>query len=446
MLLLASFIFYGAWDWKFLFLLSVTITCDYFLALKIARSKEISRKKLFVVLSVFVNLTILGFFKYFNFFASSLESLLLFMGFSVHPRLLNIILPVGISFYTFQSMSYIIDVYRGKVKPAVNILDFALFVSYFPQLVAGPIERASHLLPQVLSPRVITTEKFYLGMRLILWGLFKKIVVADRLALYVDAVYGNVYNHSGITFALATLFFAFQIYCDFAGYSDIARGLGSLMGFDIMVNFRNPYFANNIRDFWQRWHISLSTWLRDYLYIPLGGNRKGRLNTVKNILITMFLGGLWHGANWTFVIWGLLHGLFIVITKLAQESFSGFRAQLKINKLFCRASGILVTFAFVLLTWVFFRASGISEAYHILESVLSFSWGKLYIGSVSNIIYGVCAVIFLILMEIRAEKRGTADVLKFESSVMQYAVSYCIIFAIILFGVNKGQQFIYFQF
>jgi len=318
MLLMASCFFYGSWNWRFLFLLFLTIAIDYFISLKIYNSEDSEKRKKFLLLSIVANLGVLGFFKYFNFFSESFQALANSLGFNLQPHLLNIVLPVGISFYTFQSLSYTIDVYRKELKPAKSIFDFALFVTYFPQLVAGPIERATHLLPQVLQPRKITLEQFYEGCYLIFWGLFQKIFIADNLAKMVNPVFSAAAPYDGVKVLSALYAFAFQIYCDFAGYSNMARGLGKCMGFDIMVNFNLPYFATNPRDFWRRWHISFSTWLRDYLYIPLGGNQKGPLITYRNIALTMLLGGLWHGANWRFVIWGGYQGLLLIIHRLLE--------------------------------------------------------------------------------------------------------------------------------
>jgi len=311
MLLVASYIFYGAWNWRFLSLIFISTVLDYICGIKIYNSNSVKRKRFFLFLSVFGNLSILGFFKYFNFFVGDLTALINYFGFSFQTHSLNIILPVGISFYTFQTMSYTIDIYRDKLRPTRRFFDFALFVAFFPQLVAGPIERARNLLPQILSPRTFSVDRFYEGCYLIFWGLFQKIVIADNLAKMVVPVFGDWQYESGKVL-LALYAFAFQIFCDFAGYSNIARGLGRVMGFEIMVNFRLPYFATNPREFWRRWHISLSSWLRDYLYIPLGGSRKGAIFTCRNILITMLLGGLWHGAAWTFVFWGVYHSFLLV--------------------------------------------------------------------------------------------------------------------------------------
>ena len=308
MLLAASYFFYGSWNWRFLSLILISTILDYFCGLAIDRQPGRKRKKLFLIISVTGNLTILGFFKYFNFFAHDFQLILARFGIPTHPLVLNIVLPVGISFYTFQTMSYTIDIYRGEMRPTRRFLDLALFVAFFPQLVAGPIERAKHLLPQIIKPRLITPRQFREGLWLIYWGFFLKVFVADNLAGIVDRVFAGAETISGIEVLLGLYAFAFQILGDFAGYSSIAIGLARLMGIDIMTNFLFPYFVTNPRDFWKNWHISLSTWLRDYLYIPLGGNRRGRLMTYRNILITMLLGGLWHGAAWTFVIWGGVSG------------------------------------------------------------------------------------------------------------------------------------------
>lgn len=316
MLLVANYIFYGAWDWRFLSLILISTVIDYVCGLKIHGTKSLKTKKLLLFVSIFANLAMLGFFKYFNFFAENFQILLAQTGLDIHPRLLNIVLPVGISFYTFQTMSYTIDVYRDKLTPCRSLPDFALFVSFFPQLVAGPIERAKNLLPQILNKRTITWQKFLEGCHLILWGLFQKIFIADNLARIVEPVFSNHSEQHGATILIAAYAFAFQIFCDFAGYSNIARGLAKCMGFELMVNFNLPYFATNPQEFWQRWHISLSTWLRDYLYFPLGGNRNGNLKTCRNLFVVMLLGGLWHGAAWTFVLWGLYHGILLVLHRL----------------------------------------------------------------------------------------------------------------------------------
>ena len=317
LLLAGSYFFYGWFDWRFLSLLAISSVVDYFCGLYVdpRRNPERSaaKRKVGLAISLCVNLGLLGFFKYFDFFSQSVAGLLLRFHIEAGPLLLKVVLPMGISFYTFQTMSYTIDVYRGSLWSTRRFFDFALFVSLFPQLVAGPIERASNLLPQVLHKRRITWEKVTSGAQLALWGFFKKMVIADNMAPIVEAVFGDSAPlPTGPVALLGTYAFAFQIYGDFSGYTDIARGVARVMGFEICVNFRLPYFATSPGEFWRRWHISLSTWLRDYLYIPLGGNRRGGLRTVRNLMITMLLGGLWHGAAWHFVVWGLFHGLLLV--------------------------------------------------------------------------------------------------------------------------------------
>jgi alginate O-acetyltransferase complex protein AlgI len=314
-LLVASYVFYGYWDWRFLGLLAISTVLDFALALLIAGTDSPRRKKRRVALSVVVNLGILGFFKYFDFFVDSAAVLLESAGLQANLPMLRVVLPVGISFYTFQSMAYTIDVYRGIQPPTRNLLDFALYVAYFPQLVAGPIERASRLLPQIQSPRRVGQAQWERGAQLILWGYVKKVAIADGLAPYADAVFRDPSSFSGLSLWLGVYCFAVQIYCDFSGYTDIARGVSQLLGIELMENFRQPYLSRNITEFWRRWHISLSTWLRDYLYVPLGGNRRGPAMQYRNLMITMLLGGLWHGAAWTFVVWGGLHGLFLATHK-----------------------------------------------------------------------------------------------------------------------------------
>jgi alginate O-acetyltransferase complex protein AlgI len=307
-LLIASYVFYGAWDWRFLFLIWLSTIVDFFVGRSLHRTTDLGRRKLLLGVSCVANLGMLGFFKYCNFFIDNAVSVLAALGVNVDPVHLSIVLPVGISFYTFQTMSYTIDIYRGKISPCNQFLDFALFVAFFPQLVAGPIERASSLLPQITLPRRTSFDQLYSGAWLVLWGLFKKVVIADNLGIVVDRVFETGGDANGIVCLLAIYAFAYQIYCDFSGYSDIARGIAKLLGIELMRNFNIPYFAQNPADFWHRWHISLSTWLRDYLYIPLGGSRGSEGKTYRNLAVTMLLGGLWHGAAWNFVFWGAYHG------------------------------------------------------------------------------------------------------------------------------------------
>jgi alginate O-acetyltransferase complex protein AlgI len=446
LLLVAGYVFYGAWDWRFLGLLLFSTTVDYWCGRFMAASRTPRERRRYLLLSLCTNFTLLGFFKYFNFFIDSANRLLSDVGLPLRPIELAIILPVGISFYTFQGASYSIDVYRGILQPTRRFEDFATFVSFFPQLVAGPIERATHLLPQVMRPRIVTVQGFAEGCRLVLWGLFQKVVVADQLGLYVDAVYGNIRFHTGVTLLLATVFFALQIYCDFNGYSTIARGLGRLMGFEIMVNFRTPYFATSIRDFWSRWHISLSTWLRDYLYIPLGGNRGGRWYGARNVMITMLLGGLWHGASWTFVIWGGLHGVYIVLSRLVSEILPAPETRTRGQARALTAAGWASTMALVLVTWVFFRAQTLSDAMYVLRQWLTLST-PLYIGdSRSFLVQCALGIACVIAMDWLGRHRDDGDALGWLGPRTQWAVAYALVFGIITLGVESGAQFIYFQF
>jgi alginate O-acetyltransferase complex protein AlgI len=372
-LLVASYVFYGYWDWRFLGLLAISTVLDFALALLIAGTDSPRRKKRRVALSVVVNLGILGFFKYFDFFVDSAAVLLESAGLQANLPMLRVVLPVGISFYTFQSMAYTIDVYRGIQPPTRNLLDFALYVAYFPQLVAGPIERASRLLPQIQSPRRVGQAQWERGAQLILWGYVKKVAIADGLAPYADAVFRDPSSFSGLSLWLGVYCFAVQIYCDFSGYTDIARGVSRLLGIELMENFRQPYLSRNITEFWRRWHISLSTWLRDYLYVPLGGNRRGPAMQYRNLMITMLLGGLWHGAAWTFVVWGGLHGLFLAThkymtrgRKIGQEAPPATARERLVF-----VGKALGTFHLVCLAWVFFRAPDIGAALDCLGGMLA---------------------------------------------------------------------------
>jgi len=360
-LLLASYVFYGAWDWRFLGLILLSTVIDYRVGLGLAATSQPRRRQRLVTLSVVANLGILALFKYADFFATGLSQLLATVGLEIAPGSLGLVLPVGISFYTFQTLSYTLDIYRRKLEPTRDFLDFALFVAFFPQLVAGPIERASRLLPQIVERRQITWQGTNSGAWLVMSGIFKKVVVADNLAAMVDLVYARPGAASGLEILLATYAFAWQIYCDFSGYSDVARGICRLLGFELMLNFNLPYLALNPPDFWRRWHISLSTWLRDYLYIPLGGNRGGSWRTYRNLALTMLLGGLWHGAAWTFLVWGAYQGALLIghrllrpmLARLAPSSIAGRHAW--------RALRVLGMFHLTVLGWMIFRADSLAQ-------------------------------------------------------------------------------------
>jgi alginate O-acetyltransferase complex protein AlgI len=447
LLLVASYVFYGAWDWRFLFLICASTVIDYICGIIIHESKDAKKRKLFLLFSVFGNLFILGFFKYFNFFASNLQELLNIFGFSIQPRFLHIILPVGISFYTFQTMSYTIDIYYKKMKPTKKLFDFALFVAFFPQLVAGPIERAKHLLPQILSPRKVTPDKFYEGCYLIFWGLFLKVFVADNLARIVDPIFSSGPPYNGIKVLIALYAFAFQIFGDFAGYSNIARGLAKCMGFDIMVNFNLPYFATNPSEFWKRWHISLSSWLRDYLYIPLGGNRRGISMTYRNLGITMLLGGLWHGAAWTFVVWGAYQGALLIIYRLFQPLLKKIPSpkSIFVGKIWFSIR-VIFFFHLICLGWLVFRARSMTQFFEMLQGLL-FNFKISYGAGIKRIALNI---IFFLLIPITIQlfqyvKKNLLIVRQFSgvTRAIFYVVCY---YLLILYGVTSGQEFIYFQF
>lgn len=366
LLLLASYIFYGYWDWRYLGLLAASTVVDYYVGYYLVRIDDAHKRKLLITVSIVMNLTFLGFFKYFGFFVDSFADLLRTLGFEPHLPVLQIVLPVGISFYTFQSMAYTIDVYRGVTKPAGSLFNFALFVAYFPQLVAGPIERSNELLPQLENERRLRQGDFAEGLYHILLGLFKKVIVADNLAPIANRVFETpAADLTGTEMLVGVYAFAFQIYGDFSGYSSIAQGVSKWLGIDLSYNFRMPYFARSPSEFWQRWHISLSQWLRDYLYIPLGGNRRGPTRTYINLFLTMLLGGLWHGASWTFVAWGAWHGLLLIAYRLVgTETF-----EKPSSSIAAAALQMVAMFHFVCIGWIFFRAESIGQAFAMIGAL-----------------------------------------------------------------------------
>jgi alginate O-acetyltransferase complex protein AlgI len=368
-LLVASCYFYGSWSWKFFGILALSITIDYLSARFIEKAIDPVKKKRLLVLSIIVNLTLLGFFKYYNFFIDNLSTLLATRGIDASWLHLDLVLPIGISFYTFHSMSYVIDVYHGKMKACHSYVDFSLFVTYFPQLVAGPIARGSQLLPQMQNPRSIAPDQFTEGIFLFCWGLFKKVVIADGCAYVVNAVFSNDTDYGGLDKLLAVYAFAFQIYGDFSGYSDMARGIAKMMGFELMLNFDLPYFATNPSDFWRRWHISLSTWLRDYLYIPLGGSHGSRWFNYRNLFLTMLLGGIWHGASWTMVMWGAYQGLILIIHRI----FTGDTARRKEKERpwWILSMQIFLMFQVTCLGWLIFRASSAAQVWFFLRDIFT---------------------------------------------------------------------------
>jgi len=440
-LLVASYTFYGWWDWRFLSLIAFSTIVDFIIGLKINSSASKRTKKTFLLLSLFINLGLLGFFKYFNFFITSFEESIHALGFTFDTWTLNIILPVGISFYTFQTLSYTIDVYKGKIKPTNDFISFAVFVSFFPQLVAGPIERASHLLPQFLKKRVFDYKNALTGVSLILYGFFKKIVIADRLAIYVNNIFNDIDYANTISLLLGIIFFSFQIYADFSGYSLIARGISKLLGFDLMINFNRPYLAGNIPDFWRRWHISLSTWFRDYLYIPLGGNRASTLRKYSNLFIVFLVSGLWHGANWTFVIWGALHGFYQVVYLQYKKLIITKKSENKRSQFF----NTLMVYSLVTFAWIFFRANSFNQAIHYIQKLLllDFSFNLAQISANKgplNLMISISVIGLLFLSYLLPKNLS----FKKESS----HIVFCVVTLLLIFiiGINGKAEFIYFQF
>ncbi|MEB3883315.1 MBOAT family O-acyltransferase [Lyngbya sp. CCY1209] len=368
-LLLCSYLFYGAWDWRFLSLIWISTVVDYIVGLQLDKTTNGDRRKIWLLVSLGTNLGILGFFKYFNFFVDSAANFLNFLGFSADFTTLNIILPVGISFYTFQTLSYSIDIYYKKMKPVYKLLDFALFVSFFPQLVAGPIVRASTFLPQLEKTRVFSRVRVKSCLLLFLIGFVKKACISDRLSPIVDSFFAAPETYTAGSSWVGVLFYAVQIYCDFSGYTDMAIACAGLLEYELCLNFNFPYLSENITEFWRRWHISLSTWLRDYLYIPLGGNRGGQLMTYRNLMLTMLLGGLWHGAGWNFVIWGGLHGGALIV----QREWSKFSAPYRQLSGVMKSMGPPLTFYWVCIAWIFFRATDLEKSMTILQSFVFFN-------------------------------------------------------------------------
>lgn len=438
LLLISSYVFYGWWDYRFLSLIIFSSFIDYFVGKKIEKANGKENKKRWLLVSLCSNLGLLAIFKYYNFFADSFASTMSTLGWEVNDLTLNIILPVGISFYTFQTLSYSIDIYREKIKSCKDIIAFFTFVSLFPQLVAGPIERASNLIPQIEKRRSLNSTLVKTGIFQIFIGLFRKVAIADNLGVYVDAAYANHEIHNGSTLLIATIFYAFQIYFDFSGYSDIAIGSAKLFGFKFNRNFNLPYFSKTLTEFWRKWHMSLSYWLRDYLYISLGGNRKGEILTYRNLLLTMLLGGLWHGSSWNFIIWGGIHGLFLSFEKF---TFS----KLKINTF--NAFGFLYTFIVVLIAWVFFRAVDLNTATNILGKWISLEFGPIFIGDINAFVNGLLLAVTGILIDLKIfssktplEDYGT----KFSTIRLSVVVS--VIILIICLFYSTAENFIYFQF
>ena len=446
LILVSSYIFYGWWDYRFLSLIFLSTIVDYIVGINIPKQDSEKKQKLLLWCSVLFNLGVLGFFKYYNFFIDSWVDLFNSVGYEIKSVwTLNIILPVGISFYTFQTMSYTIDIYRKKLEPTKDFISFACFVSFFPQLVAGPIERASNILPQILKKRSFKYDQGVQGLRLILWGMFKKVVIADSLAPMVDDIFSNYQDFGGGILWLGAIYFSFQIYCDFSGYSDIAIGTSKLFGFELMSNFKFPYFSRNIGEFWRRWHISLSTWFRDYLYIPLGGSHEGKWKFIRNIFIIFLVSGFWHGANWTFIFWGLFHSILFLSSFLINTnrkyttSIIGEKTLLpSLKELF----QVGTTFLLVTIGWVFFRSETIGDSFNYLmkmffELDLDFTQRR-----------GITYVMIMIILDYSFRNFNRMD---FKLSKRIYIIEF-ILFFIVYYILNKIiygdsiKQFIYFQF
>jgi D-alanyl-lipoteichoic acid acyltransferase DltB (MBOAT superfamily) len=451
LLLIASYFFYACWDWRFLFLLVFSTVLDYYTGLKMQNSRSKALRKFWFWLSVSVNLGFLAVFKYYNFFASSFAEAISHLGFQVNnPWTLNIILPIGISFYTFHGLSYVIDIYKERIDAERNFIDYSVFVSFFPLLVAGPIERATHLLPQIKVKREFDYTNTVDGLKQILWGLFKKVVIADNFATFANEIFQHSSTYSGSTLVMGAIFFAFQIYGDFSGYSDIALGTARLFGIDLLRNFAFPYFSRNIAEFWRRWHISLSSWFKDYLYIPLDGSKRGMWITVRNTFIIFLISGFWHGANWTFIIWGALHALYIMPSILRRTNRNNLDIVAK-GKLFPswrELGAMIITFGLTTLAWIFFRAETVGKAFSYIGNIFKPSLFTLpeYQGLDDSKLIIQFAIIFLIIeWRGREQQYAIANFFQHKPRLVRIAFYYILLFLIFFFN-GSSQEFIYFQF
>jgi alginate O-acetyltransferase complex protein AlgI len=446
LILTASYVFYGWWNWKFLSLIFFSSIVDYSVGLGLANQNNKTKRKLLLLTSIFVNIGFLMFFKYSNFFIESFADAFTLFGKQLDAHRLNIILPVGISFYTFQTLSYSIDVYRRKLEPTKDIIAFFAFVSYFPQLVAGPIERATNLLPQFRNERTFDYNKAIDGMRQILWGLFKKIVIADNCAIYVNDVFANHNNYSGSTLLLGVIFFAFQIYGDFSGYSDIAIGTARLFGFNLMRNFAYPYFSRDIAEFWRRWHISLSSWFRDYVYIPLGGSRGGTWFSIRNTFIIFLVSGFWHGANWTFLAWGFLNACYFLPLLLLKQNRKNLNIVAE-NRKFPSLSELVkigITFILTLIAWIFFRAESIKHAFSYIKNIFSNTLFTIPEGEQKTLLLSL--IFILVIFEWIQRDKQHALQLEIKYSLLRRTVYFFVFILIFFFGQFGHNEFIYFQF
>ncbi len=452
MILASSYLFYGWWDWRFLSLIMISTLVDYTVGCRLKDQENQAKRKALLLTSIFINIGFLGFFKYFNFFQDNFVKAFSFFGREIQPNSLNIILPVGISFYTFQTLSYTIDVYRRKFEPTRDFIAFAAFVSFFPQLVAGPIERAANLLPQFYRHRVFDYGRAVDGLRQMAWGFFKKLVIADNCADLVNQIFSHSADYPGSTLLLGAFFFAFQIYCDFSGYSDIAIGAARVLGFDLMRNFAFPYFSRDIAEFWRRWHISLTTWFRDYIYIPMGGSRGGPWMKIRNTFVIFIVSGFWHGANWTFIVWGALNALYFLPLLLLRRNRKNLDvvAEGKIFPSLREFAGMLLTFGLTLLAWIFFRAESMDHAISIVTEIFSTSLFTIpdlrdlrYPGVILILIAGFTIIEWLG----REEQYAIAHMALHWKRPFRWALYYMLVMAIYFLGnVAQSKEFIYFQF
>jgi alginate O-acetyltransferase complex protein AlgI len=459
LLLVTSCVFYMFFIPKYIIILAFTITIDYFAGIFLEKIKE-DKRRIFLIISIISNIGILFVFKYFNFFNFNIHKVAEFLHWNYSFEGLKIILPIGLSFHTFQSLSYIIEIYRGKQKAEKNFGIFALYVMFYPQLVAGPIERPQNVLHQFHERHSFDFEQLVDGLKIILWGLFKKVVIADRLSLFVNQVYGNPESQKGIQFIIATIFFGFQIYCDFSGYSDIAIGSAKVMGFRLMVNFNRPYLSKSISEFWTRWHISLSSWFRDYVYIPLGGNRAARSRVYFNLFITFLLSGFWHGANWTYIIWGGLNGVYLITSQMTKGIRSKVTGFIGLDKfpLIHKMIQVATTLTLIMFSWIFFRADNLGDALYIIRNMfngisdsqniqrLLATADKVSGFGRQGIYLSFILIAFLVLTEVIQRKTVIREAIDRRFSYMGWIVYYTAIFVIILLGQFTKTQFIYFQF
>jgi len=441
-----SYLFYAWWDWRFLFLIVFITGVNYQIGLKLGTVTDENRRRILLAVSVVASIGLLCIFKYTNFFITSFIEAIGTLGFNIQPLTLNIILPVGISFYTFKAMSYTIDVYRRQLPPEKNFIVFATYIAFFPQLLAGPIVRAKLLLPQLKQHFSWDLDRFVAGMEMIVWGFVLKVAVADSLAPVVNRIY-SVYTHqTSLALIIATFFFSFQIYCDFNGYSSIAIGIGKILGYDFGINFNRPYFAHNFSQFWERWHISLSSWFRDFLYIPLGGNRFGRSKTFRNLMLTMFLAGLWHGAQWTFVFWGLLHGVYLIGQRFLGPYYAWIIEKSKLPDFISKIILISIVFILTCVAWIFFRADSIEGAFFIIHKIFSFDC--LDFRSVPGsflVVRGFFLIFVVVVVELISLRPDFINTIK-NRPFFRIAAFSSMLYVISLFGNFGSNVFIYFQF